>query len=104
MCYSTARDFVLFFCLISYSLASSYCTFSLLQLQLSRPGVDQDSLSRARGAAQHNLSQQGSVLWDHQWVEVHMQRLLAARVVLVVDLIHNTLEDRMAWYGNLCCT
>lgn len=34
-----------------------YCTCSFFQWQLPQPGVDQDSLSRARGASQHNLSQ-----------------------------------------------
>lgn len=71
------------------------CTCSPFQQQFSRPRVDQDSLCGTRGAPQHSLSQQGSILRDLQRVEVYTQWLLAACAVTVVNLIHNTLEDRI---------
>lgn len=82
------------FPLVSFPL---FPTFSLLWLQLPSPGVDQDPLTWARGAAQHYLSQQGRVCRDCQRVEVVIQWLLAARAGLVVNLVHNTLQDRTSW-------
>lgn len=81
---------------IFFSFFSSFTTCFVPHLQLPNPCVDQDSLSWTGGATQHSLAQQRSVLWDLQWVEVYAQILLAACVVFLVDLVHDTLQERVA--------
>ena len=92
----------IFLSIFFFNLLSSHCTCSLFRLQLSCPGVDQESLPWTGGASQHNLPQQRSILWDLQRVELCTQWLLAARAVPVVDLIHDTLEDRVVLHSRLC--
>lgn len=73
---------------------SLFClTCSVFHVHLSGPCVDQDPLSGSGGAAQDGLSQQGGVPWNRQRVETCTQALLGARLVLVVDLVQNTLGD-----------
>lgn len=70
---------------------------SLLSLTsyVPRPGVDQESLSRSRGAANHHLSQQYCIFGDRQRMEVSLQRQFLAGSVQVIDLIHYTLKEEL---------
>lgn len=103
MCYIPPHDLANFSVqFLLSSLLSSHGTWSLFHPQLSCPGVDQETLSWTRGASQHNLPQQRGIPWDLQRVEMCTQSLLAARAVPVVDLIHDTLEDRVVLDSHLC--
>lgn len=78
---------ILFF----FSHISTCCTCVVSDLHLANPCVDQESLSRTGGAAQHSLAQQGGVLWNGQWVKIFVQALLAAGPVPFINLVQNTL-------------
>lgn len=77
-----------------YSFTSFSRTCSVPHVQLSSPSVDQDPLSRARGTAYHSLTYKSWVPWDHQRMEACVQTFLAARVVPVVQIVHDALWCR----------